>query len=105
MSTELTPMQRALDENPLSYHGREIAEIFFPPTPFAEGAKLVAGKHLKMGMSATHHGDHDEFWVVVFDVNAKGEVRETGRYNPRYLEGWVWAKEEADAEPPPETSD
>lgn len=87
-------IQRALEEHPIKYHGREIREIFFPPSPFAEGAKMVSNERLKLGFSATHHGDHDQFWIVVFDVDNDGNVRETARYNPRHLEGWVWARKE-----------
>lgn len=42
----------------------------------------------ELALSATHHGDHDEFWIVVTN---KG--KEIARHNLRYIESIEWADE------------
>lgn len=71
---------------------RQIESIWWPDTESEEGRHLVAGEDVLLEFSATHHGDHDEFWVIELR-EIDGEFKEAQRHNPRYLETIVWAEE------------
>ena len=50
--------------------------------------RIVASDEIGLHMSATYHGDRDEFWIVQSD--AKGN--EVARHNTRYVESFVWVE-------------
>jgi len=69
-------------------HGRKIAAVFWPDTETRKGCCLMVGHGCDdMHLSATYHGDHDEFWIV----QTKDGV-EVSRHNTRYVETIEWAK-------------
>jgi hypothetical protein len=70
-------------------HKREIAGIYWPDGA-EQGANLTKSDKIHLEMSATHHGDHDEFWIVEYAKENDG-LREVARHNPRYVETIVWA--------------
>lgn len=61
-------------------HGRAIKKIFF-----LDDEILEEKDDLRLELSATYHGDHDEFWVV-----AKRGTDEVERWNCKSLAGIVW---------------
>lgn len=64
-----------------SMHGKEIRQI-----QMREGQEFRQETDVqKLKLSATHHGDHDQFWVIV-------EIRgsEVERFNARYLDSITW---------------
>lgn len=74
----------------LSMNGKKIDVVYLPDTNDECGRQLVAGHPgcESLHLSATYHGDHEEFWIVQM---YKGE--EVARHNPRYVETIAWAKE------------
>ena len=69
-------------------HGKLIDEITLPDSQEAAGQYLESGRGDQLHLSATHHGDHDEFWVV---LSRRISGREVSRYNTRYLLSIKWA--------------
>jgi len=67
-------------------HGRKIAAVYWPDTDSERGRSIEAERDgVSIALSATHHGDHDEFWIVVSRDGA-----EVARHNPRYVESFLW---------------
>lgn len=66
-------------------HGKEIAEFFLPGDGHALNTNVKAGGPVELRLSATFHGDHDEFWIVLL-VN--GDERE--RYNTKFVSKITW---------------
>ena len=68
-------------------NGRPIATVWWPRDNSGPARHMNADP--KQGheiiLSATYHGDHDEFWIV-----EKVNGVETQRHNPRYVETIIW---------------
>ena len=67
----------------IGMNGKKIRALYWyggnePPT-MRQGGEFY--------LSATYHGDHDEFWVV-----QTKDDKEIARYNPRYIETLVWGE-------------
>jgi hypothetical protein len=71
-------------------HGRRIKYIELDPGWTASGNPESVGRYepADLHLSATHHGDHDQFWVVL-SVGGK----ETERYSTRGIKHIVWSPE------------
>lgn len=78
-------------------HGKPIARIDFIDGPSGNPHFCERGEPERqpyhgfyhrafMLLSASHHGDHDEFWVVFVDAEGK----ELARRNARACEHIVW---------------
>lgn len=69
-------------------HGKSIDYIELNPmwTQSGNPERIYASDGVTLTLSATHHGDHDQFWVVM--RNGKEEI---ARYNPRGLEHIRWS--------------
>lgn len=65
-----------------SMNGRKIATIALPTA--GGGLEYFHGS---FELEATHHGDHDQFWVVV----KQGGI-EVARYNANYVAHIEWEK-------------
>lgn len=64
-------------------HGKAVAAVYFP-----NGEEVHAEANgLSLHLSATYHGDRDEFWIV-----ASRDGREVARHNPRHIESIVWVE-------------
>ena len=75
-------------------HGRKIQLIrFHAAHPSYTGEDPVIrindGSLRTLELSATYHGDRDEFWVLHLESDGK----ETARYNVRHIETIVWLPE------------
>lgn len=68
-----------------SMHGKRIASIVFSGESSYQIETIVAAGPLTLELSATHHGDHDQFWIV-----KKFQGLEITRYNPRLIETINW---------------
>ena len=64
--------------------GKLIARVFWP----RENECLTASDEIGLHMSATYHGDRDEFWIVQSDKNGN----EVARLNPKYVESFEWVE-------------
>ena len=69
----------------IKMHGKNISQVFWN-----EGKESLDAERdgLSLFLSATFHGDHDEFWIV--------EMRdgvEIARHNPRYVDQIIWMEE------------
>jgi len=71
-------------------NGKKIKAIYLPDSGNDIGQSITGSPTLSLEFSATHHGDHDEFWVLEFR-DIEGKFKEVCRYNPRYLEAILWA--------------
>lgn len=71
-------------------HGRRIKFIELDPHWTEAGNPESVGKYdqLDLRLSATHHGDHDQFWVVASEGG-----KEVSRYNVRGIQRIVWSPE------------
>lgn len=69
-------------------HGKSIDYIELNPmwTQSGNPERVAARSGVALTLSATHHGDHDQFWIVMTD---KG--KEVARYNPRGVEHIRWS--------------
>lgn len=70
-------------------HGKEIEALYFTGEQTEDGnpKAIYARDGVRLHLSATHHGEYDQFWVVA----SKGD-RELGRYNCRCIAEIVWAR-------------
>lgn len=71
-------------------NGKQIRSLWWPAEASGQQQTLNATDEIRLEMSATYHGDHDEFWIVEHK-KIGGEFREARRHNPRFVEGWEWA--------------
>ncbi len=67
--------------------GKRIEGVYWPDTESEQGRSVQARHGVKLHLSATHHGDHDEFWIVESRVITGEEI---ARHNPRYIETFIW---------------
>lgn len=76
-------------------HGKSIDYIELNPmwTQSGNPEKVVARDGQTITLSATYHGDRDEFWIVVAQ-NGK----EVARYNPRGVQHIRWSSDNGRAE-------
>lgn len=70
----------------LKDHGRLITEIWLPGEGNAYDQRLQAKDGVELQFSATSHGDHDAFWIVV-----KRNGVEASLINARQVTEIVWA--------------
>lgn len=70
-------------------HGRKIAHADLRCDCQGNPNCIVSNNHGcgQLELSATYHGDHDEFWVV-----EKNAGKEVARWNTRDLVRIVWAE-------------
>lgn len=80
-----------------SMHGKAIDYIELNPiwTQGGNPERVIAGDGRTLQLSATHHGDHDQFWIVVFDCGT-----EVSRYNPRGVQHIRWSAARTGADTP-----
>lgn len=71
-------------------NGKIINNVYFPDNINNQPQVLCQTEDIKYHMSATYHGDHDEFWIVQ-SIKVGGKFKEKARWNPKYVEGWEWA--------------
>ena len=69
-------------------NGKRIREVWFPADANGQIQRLLAEPGLELRLSVTHHGDHDEVWIV----QSRDGV-EIARHNPRYVETVTWEVE------------
>jgi hypothetical protein len=71
-------------------HGKRIQTVQFPAHNCQEGQDpyLHSNADSRLELSATYHGDHDEFWIVEIR-----DGKEVARFNPRFVEMIVWLPE------------
>ena len=71
-------------------NGRRIKYIELDPSWTSSGNPESVRKwdSTDLHLSATHHGDHDEFWVVVSEGG-----KEVSRYSTRGIQHIVWLPE------------
>jgi hypothetical protein len=66
-------------------NGKEIKQIWWPDTESEQGRNVLSDGERTLHLSASYHGDHDEFWIVeCYQGN------EVSRHNPRYVESIIW---------------
>jgi len=70
----------------VNMHRKPIASITFDGASSYQIETIYSKDGVHLELSATHHGDHDQFWVV-----KKVDGREVARYSPRLIETIVWA--------------
>ncbi len=67
-------------------HGKKISEIWYAGDGNTMDSRVQSDESKQLELSATHHGDHDEFWVLV-----KKDGIEVERLNAKFLSSIVWA--------------
>lgn len=72
--------------NTHTMNGKKIYQVWWPDTGNDNVLSIKTGRNRILELSATHHGDHDEFWIVVKNADGK----EIERHNTRYVETIVW---------------
>ena len=66
-------------------HKRKIKQVWWPDTEEEKGRNISEEGKTTLMLSATYHGDHDEFWILqLYDG------KEVARHNPRYVESIIW---------------
>lgn len=73
----------------IEMNGKQIDAIYWPDSGNDLGRHLQSNESISLELSATYHGDRDEFWVVEYH-DIEGELIEMARHNPRHLEGIKW---------------
>jgi hypothetical protein len=71
-------------------HGKLIDYIELNPAWTSHGNPESVGKYepAVLHLSATHHGDHDQFWIV-----ESKDGKEVARYNPRGVQHIRWSSD------------
>lgn len=64
----------------IEMHGKQISEIYF------EHEAIKAKDQTTLMLSATYHGDRDEFWVIQYL-----DMQEVARHNCKYIATIKWA--------------
>lgn len=74
----------------IEMNGKKIDVVYLPDQNDECGRQLVTGSTgcASLHLSATYHGDHEEFWIVQMNNG-----QEVARHNPRYVETIAWARE------------
>jgi len=69
-------------------HGKSIDYIDLNPmwTQSGNPERVSANANRKIEMSATYHGDHEQFWILVFENG-----QEVERYNPHGVQHIRWS--------------
>lgn len=62
-------------------NGKQIERIFL-----SNDQRITTGGQRTLMLSATHHGDRDEFWVVQYE-----DMVEVARHNCKYIVTIEWA--------------
>lgn len=71
----------------VNMHRRKINAVYWPDTDTEQGRMLWSGDECgELYLSATYHGDRDEFWIV-----QEKHGTEVARHNPRFVETIKWA--------------
>ena len=69
---------------------QQIEAIYWPDSGNELGRCTVSNETTLLELSATYHGDRDEFWIIeLHDIG--GGFKEVARHNPRHLESIKWA--------------
>ncbi len=76
--------------NTKEMNGKQISRVDWPDTAQDSGIHIKANEGLLLEMSATYHGNRDEFWIVEYH-KINGEFREVARHNPKYIDSFRWA--------------
>ena len=66
-------------------HGKKIRAVYWHDNDCALGNGIDTKDGVEMRLSATYHGDRDEFWIIV-ERNGKEE----SRINPRNITQIIW---------------
>ena len=79
----------------IKMHGRRIQYIELDPRWTEGGNPESVGRYddIDLKLSATHHGDHDQFWVI-----ASRNGMEIARYNVRGIQHIVWWSPESESD-------
>lgn len=75
-----------------SMHGKKIQQIIFPGGPGLGDPVVRSGPLGQLELSATYHGDREEFWIL----QIKDGI-EIARHNTRLVESIVWAEDTSDS--------
>lgn len=72
-------------------HGKPIAYIELDPmwTQHGHPERVSSGNGINLTLSATYHGDHDQFWIVA----SRADGTEVARYSPRGVQHIRWSSE------------
>jgi hypothetical protein len=73
-----------------SDNGKKIKAVYWPDNGCAFGGGMEAKGATSYHLSATYHGDRDEFWIVVEESGV-----ETSRINAKNVTQIVWDNDEA----------
>ena len=73
----------------IKMNGKKIYQVWWPDTETQQDSNIKTGRNRILELSATHHGDHDEFWIVEMNADRK----ELARHNSRYVETIIWDRE------------
>jgi len=68
-------------------HGKKIARIIWTGENLWHSDIAADGEFKTLELSATFHGDHDEFWVIEREYG-----KEIARHNCRNISTIVWAE-------------
>jgi hypothetical protein len=66
-------------------HGKKIHSIYFPSDGINDPVCKSCDEFGRLELSATYHGDHDEFWILRIK-----DGKEVARFNPRFVEFISW---------------
>lgn len=68
-------------------NGKPISEVWFPGDGNSLNQRMRSNEDGNLTLSATYHGDHDEFWIV-----RTKDGKELSRVNVRYVTEIIWAE-------------
>ena len=78
----------------ISMDGKQIKSVCWTDTESEQGRCLPSGLNgCRLYLSATYHGDRDEFWVV-----AEKDGHEIARHNIKYIESIEWEQPKEDGD-------
>jgi hypothetical protein len=76
-------------------HGKPVAAIYFAGgvgNEYGNPEVIRSDSKRTMHLSATHHGDHDQFWIVECDGD-----KEVRRHRASHVDSITWAEPSGDA--------
>lgn len=75
------------DRMNIDMHGKKIKEVWWSNNEAEQGCHIVSDNLKTIWLSFTHHGDHDEIWIVETRVLTGDMI---AHHNPKFVESIIW---------------
>ena len=75
----------------MKINGKKIAKVWWPENYEGREMYLEADAETLLEMSATYHGDYNQYWIIEYKFTEDDDFQEVARHNPKFVAGFRWA--------------